>query len=133
VITALILIPQYQIIGLLITVIISQRTGWLYQLIWARKNLRFTIDWSSTARIYLTALTAFIVSYSIINIFKLQGWVALVSGGLAFLLVYIVCLPLSGALKKIDIEQLDAITGTMGPFKPISTIILNILRALIKD
>ncbi|MCX6648480.1 MAG: flippase [Candidatus Bathyarchaeota archaeon] len=133
IITALILIPKFQIVGLLITVLIAQRVGWLYQIIWARKNLTFTIDWASTIRIYATGLAAFIVSYSLINLLKLQEWVALVSGGATFLLIYLISLPLSGSLNRVDIEQLEAITGTMGPLKPLLKILIRILRIRIKN
>ena len=102
--------PTYGIIGILITSIICNRAGWLYQIIWAKRNMNLTVDWRSTTRIYLTAVAAFLTTYILVNILNLNDWTALIIGGLTYLIVYLPGLPLSGALKKIDLSRLDVMT-----------------------
>ncbi len=130
---ALLLIPRLQIVGLLITMIIAPRAGWLYQTLWARKNLGFTVDWGATARIYGTALVAFVASYLVVNVPPLEGWVALICGGFAYLFVYLVGLPLCGALRLDDCKLLGAIMDSFGPFAPIFRFALSLLAKLARD
>ncbi len=131
-ILAFILIPHYQIIGLLVTMIIAPRAGWVYQTIWTKRNIGLTVDWGSTLRIFATALSAFAVSYLIIDLPELHGWVALVIGGSMYLLVYTAGLPLSKALTREDMAQLETIANTMGPFAGVLKSILSLLGHLIK-
>jgi O-antigen/teichoic acid export membrane protein len=130
---ALVLIPNYQIIGLLITMLLASRMGWLYQLLWVKKNLEITIDWSSTILVYFTSLTAFTGSYALINVFRLQGWMAIALGGSSFMLIYVICLPLSGALHRADIEQLVAIADSMSIFKPILLALISMMAKLVRS
>jgi O-antigen/teichoic acid export membrane protein len=131
-ILAFILIPRYQILGLLVTMIIAPRAGWVYQTIWTKRNIGLTIDWGSTSRIYATALSAFAASYLIIDLPNLHGWVALTIGGSVYLLVYTAGLPLTKALKRVDLEQLKTIANTMGPLAGVLKSILSILGHLTK-
>ncbi len=42
--------PTFGMIGILVTMLISPRAGWLYQTIWAKKNLNLNVDLNSTLR-----------------------------------------------------------------------------------
>ena len=129
---AFLLIPPYQIIGLLIAMLIAPRIGWLYQIFWVKKTLKITLDWNSSIRVYATSIVAFVVAYLILNLFRLQGWVALILGSSSFLLTYAILLPLIGALKRTDIEQLKIIADSMSVLKPIFLVIISILAKLVK-
>jgi len=132
-ILATLLVPRYQVIGLLMAMIITPMFGWVYQILWVKKNLGFTVNWSSSARIYLTGFAAFIPTYILVNYLKLGSWVTILLGGVVFVAIYFVGLPLSGAIGRIDLEQLDATAATMGPLSKILKIILNILSRLVKE
>jgi len=129
---AFLLVPQYGIVGLLITMVVAPRVGWLYQIFWARKHLGYTVDWDGTVKIYVTALMAFAVSYLVVNLFDLVGWVAVVAGGFAYILVYVLGLPLSGALRADDFSVLDMIVGSLGPIAPVARFFLSLLRRLVR-
>jgi len=129
---AFVLIPRYQIVGLLLVMIIAPRAGWVYTTIWAKRNIGLTVDWGSTSRIYATALIAFAISYLAVDLPQLHGWVALVIGGSMYLLVYIAGLPISRALTRKDLEQLETIANTMGPLAGVLKSILSLLGHLIK-
>jgi stage V sporulation protein B len=130
---ALILVPKYQITGLLITMIIAPRIGWVYQTIWVQKHLGITVEWKSTITIYIVGAIAFGAIYLLIPHFSLHGWVAIVTGGVVYFTVYGVGLPLFKILKKGDIQEIYAISETLGPFSMMLKKILSIYALLIKD
>jgi O-antigen/teichoic acid export membrane protein len=118
-ILAFTLIPSFQMVGLLVAMILAPRAGWVYQTLWAKKNLGIFIDLNSTVRLYLSGFTAFAVSYLLVNGLVLHGWVAIVGGGFAFLFVYLIALLFSGSLTRADIEQIDSLVENLGPFTPL--------------
>ena len=132
-ILVLILGPIYGIVGILVTSIICNRAGWLYQITWAKRNMNLTVDWRSTTKIYLVAAIAFLATYTIINILNLTNWTALILGGLTYLIIYLPLLPLSGALKKIDLSRLDVMTGGLGPIGLLGHTILSLLGRLTRN
>jgi O-antigen/teichoic acid export membrane protein len=133
IILALILVPRFGIVGLLVTIVFDGRGGWIYQLLWVKKKLGITVDWGSTARIYLVGLSAFAVTFLLINILNLLGLIALVVGGFTYLLVYVVGLPLSGAFKQSDLKQLDSIIDTLGPLVPVAHWLLNLMGRITRE
>jgi O-antigen/teichoic acid export membrane protein len=122
---SLILVPRYQIIGLIATMIIAPRTSLLYLLLWLKKNTGFSPNWGASARGYLSATTAFIVSYLELTLLHLSGWVALLVCSASFFAIYLTALPLSGALDLRDIQLLEEITGVTGPLTPLFRAILS--------
>jgi O-antigen/teichoic acid export membrane protein len=132
-ILALILVPSYGIIGMLITMLISPRASWLYQIFWAKKTLGYTIDWMGTFKIYAISIAAFAFSYVVLHGFSLMGWIAIVVSGFCYLLVYVPGLPLSGALRREDFSILDIMVGSFGPLAPIAKYFLSILSRLVRD
>jgi O-antigen/teichoic acid export membrane protein len=129
----LILIPRYQIIGLLATMIIAPRVSLIYLHIWLKKNTGFRVNWGASARIYLATAAAFIVSYVEITLLHLSGWIALIICSASFFAVYLTALPLSGVLNLGDIHLLDEITGTLGPFAPLLKAILSFMSRLLRS
>jgi O-antigen/teichoic acid export membrane protein len=130
---ALLLVPVYGIIGMLITMLISPRVAWLYQIYWAKKMLGYTIDWVGTVKIYTIALTAFAFSYIIVRGFSLMGWIAIVVGGLCYLLVYVPGLPLSGALRREDFSILHIMVSSFGPIAPFAKYFLDLMGKLVRN
>jgi stage V sporulation protein B len=132
-ILVVILVPTYGMIGLLVTIVLDSRGGWIYQTLWAKRELDITVDWNSTARIYVVGFIAAAATYLPINLLQLHGWAALVSGGVTFVLVYATGLPISGALRLNDFKQLETIVEAMGPLAPLVRLILSLLRRLSRD
>ena len=130
---ALLLVPSLQIVGLLIAMIVAPRAGWLYQTIWARRNIGFTVDWGATAKIYVAVFVAFVAAYLVVNVPSLHGWVALVSGGFIYFVVYLVGLPLSGALRHDDFRLLEAIMDSLGPLAPFARYIFSLMNRVVRE
>jgi O-antigen/teichoic acid export membrane protein len=122
---SLILVPRYQIIGLIATMIIAPRISLIYLLVWLKKNTGFSPNWGASARGYLSAAIAFLVSYLELTLLHLSGWVALLVCSASFFAIYLVALPLSGALDLRDIQLLEEIAGVTGPLTPLFRAILS--------
>jgi O-antigen/teichoic acid export membrane protein len=133
IIFVLILVPRYRMIGLLITMVLGGLGGWIYQILWAKKKLGITVDWRSMAKIYASAIAAFAGAYLIVNVPNLYGWSALILGGLTYLIIYLICLPLSGALRREDFAQLNKMSEILGPLHRMFEYILYLIGRLARD
>jgi O-antigen/teichoic acid export membrane protein len=126
---SLVLIPQYQIIGLLAASLIAPRAGWIYSTIWLKRNLGFNADWRSSFKIYLSTAIAFIFSYMVMIPFHFEGWTALATGTGIFFIIYIVALLLTGALNRGALKELVEVAKVFGPFaSPLKTVLILIQR-----
>jgi len=63
----------------------------------------------------------------------IAGWTALLLGGGLFFAAYVIAVPASGALRKSDITDLDAISDMSGPLKLPLKPLLTIMARLAQD
>ncbi len=127
---SLMLVPRFQIVGLIASMIIAPRISLLYQLFWLRKSTGFKIKLGDSARIYLCALAAFIISYLTLTLLHLDSWFSLLAGGALFFTTYFIALPFSGILKHLDIQILSEIVGITGPIAPVLRLVLSLMNRL---
>jgi O-antigen/teichoic acid export membrane protein len=126
------LIPRYQIIGLLVSSLTAPRIGWIYSTLWLRRNLGFNANWSSSLKVYVSTGAAFLFSYAIIFTLRLQGWTALIIGAGAFLVVYIVALPITGVLDKGALRELRRVSEAFGPLAPVINFVISMVQLLVR-
>ena len=69
---AIILIPRFQIIGLIAASIIATRIGWLVQYTWVKRKTGLDVDWRSSAKIYICSLKKIIVGYLTLRLLQLS-------------------------------------------------------------
>jgi PST family polysaccharide transporter len=130
---AQILISRYQVVGLLITMIVAPRFGWLYQTLWTKKHLNITIGVKGIYRVYLSTLTAFALTYALIYFTNLGNLGTILLGSLIFGAIYVLCLFYTGAVKKQDLEQIGETTESLGPASSIIRKVLPILLKFAKE
>ncbi|UCH57508.1 MAG: oligosaccharide flippase family protein [Candidatus Bathyarchaeota archaeon] len=122
------LIPKFGIIGLIATLIIAPKTMLFNSLWWIRKNLGFSIDWSSSAKIFLSSGISFIIAYYLLKTAHLGEWTSLILGFGAYTLLYIFMLLKLGTLEISDVYNLRRILSSLGPLTPIFNIFLKIIE-----
>jgi len=127
---SLILIPQHGIWGLIAALVVAPRIGVVFMLWWVKKNLGFSVDWAASLRLYSAGLAAFLLTSGALMILRIAGWTAILLGGTLFFAAYVIAVPMSGALRKSDIEDLDAISDVTGPLKIPITLVLSIMAKL---
>ncbi|MCX6654004.1 MAG: oligosaccharide flippase family protein, partial [Candidatus Bathyarchaeota archaeon] len=130
---AWILVPRYGMVGLLVTIVLDGRGGWIYHTLWAWRELGITVNWGSTIRLYLVGFAAFAAAYTVINILNIQGLLGLIFGAVTYFVVYVVGLPLSKVIKRSDLRLLEKIIDTMGPLAPIARQALSLMDRLVRE
>jgi len=75
-------------------------------------------------------LAAFLLTSGALMISGIAGWTAILLGGALFFAAYVTAVPASGALKKSDIEDLDAISDVSGPLRHPLRLVLSIMAKL---
>jgi len=129
---SLFLIPRFGIVGLLLTMIIVPGAGLCYGLWWVRTNFRFTINWKTSARIYLSSSISYLMTYYVLMNLRLGDWPELLLGGGLFILLYLVMILILRTLHLDDIQNLRRILDTMGPLTPIFNIFLTLFEKILK-
>jgi len=130
---SLILIPQHGIWGLIAALVVAPRAGVIFMLWWVNRSLGFSVDWGASLRLYSAGLAAFLLTSGALMISGVTGWMAILLGGGLFFTAYVITVPVSGALKKRDIEDLDTISDVSGPLKLPLTLVLSIMAKLARN
>jgi O-antigen/teichoic acid export membrane protein len=131
-IVSILLIPEFGVIGLIFTNILSQFPKTVIGLWWINKQFQSKLDWMSTIKILLASCIAFAVTYLLL--LQLNGfsyWIQLISGAIVFLGVYLVAAPLIRAVDKEDVESLRDMLSGLGPFSPIFNLPLLVIEKLL--
>ena len=128
---SLTLIPLFGITGLIVTTLVAGIPSLAIGLWWTKRHFGATIDWASSTKIFLASVMAATVTYIVISQLNFQHWVELVTGGVTFLMVYLVTAPLIRAVNKNDINNLRETLSDLGPFSHLFNIPLNIIEKLL--
>ena len=126
----LVLIPNFGILGLLATNIISGIPSLMISLWWIKKKFNATIDWGSSAKILLSSALAAIVTYMVVSQLTISSWITLIIGALIFLTAYLVTTPLIGAINKADVQNFKEMLKGFGPLATIFNLLLSFIERL---
>jgi O-antigen/teichoic acid export membrane protein len=124
------LIPQFGIVGLIVANSIAGFPSLISGLWWIRKHFGATIDWVSSAKILLASAIAAAVTYLLLSQLNYSYWIELITGGICFLVVYLVTAPLIRAVDKKDVRHLREMLSGLGPLSYIFNIPLEIIEKL---
>ena len=125
------LIPQFGVVGLILANLIAGFPGLFTGLWWIRKHFGATIDLVSSAKIFLASVIAAVVTYLLLSQLNYSYWIELITGGLSFLVVYLVTAPLIRAVDKKDVRHLREMLSDLGPLSYIFNIPLKIMEKLL--
>ena len=125
------LIPQFGVVGLIFTNLIAGLPSIISGLWWIRKHFGATIDWVSSTKIFAASGIAAVVTSLLLSQLNYGYGIELITGGVAFLVVYLVAAPLIRAVDKKDVRTLREMLSALGPFSPIFNIPLKIIEKLL--
>jgi O-antigen/teichoic acid export membrane protein len=111
---ALILIPIYGILGVVVGSVISGIPSMLWGLWWVWKNYEAKADFKCSAKIFAASAIAAIITYASLNFISLAEWIKLVTGTAIFLVIYIFTAPTIGAVTQTDINNLRSMFSGLG-------------------
>ncbi|PVX27186.1 MAG: hypothetical protein CW716_03620 [Candidatus Bathyarchaeum sp.] len=128
----LLFIPEYGVLGLIFAETISILPRMIIGLWWIKKHYQTTIDWMTSAKIFLASGAAFAVTYVLLSQLSAVSYIIqLIVGAVVFLGVYLVVAPLIRAVNKNDVESLRMMLSGLGPFSPIFNIPLMAIEKLL--
>ncbi len=125
---SLLLISRMGVTGLLLTILIASKPGILYALWWMRRSMGLTIDWMSSAKIYLASGVAYLISLLPLNLIELSLWGKLLLGLLTMPLVYSLLVALIGVLEEADMRALKTMADALGPLASLLKLLIIILE-----
>jgi O-antigen/teichoic acid export membrane protein len=126
----LLLIPEFGILGLLATNIVSGIPSLIIALWWIKKNYNATIDLVSSTKILLASALAAAITYVVTSQLSICNWISLTIGAVIFLATYLIATPLIGAINKIDIQNFKEMSKGLGPLDPLFTLLLSFVERL---
>jgi O-antigen/teichoic acid export membrane protein len=129
---ALLLIPRFGVVGLLFTMVVAPRVRLFYGLWWIKKTFGFSVEMRSSVMIYASAFAAYIAGFAVMSLVGLGGWVTLIVVGVVFALVYLLMLPLSGALTVFDLREFGALSRGLGPLAPLGAAFVRVMGRLMR-
>ena len=129
---SLVLIPQFGVIGLIVTNLIAGMSGLLIGLFWVYKQYRFTIDWVFSLKSCLVSALAAAIAYTSIVFLKSPSWIELAVGGLVFFVSYLILIPTLKVMNLSDVQSLRQIFNNLGIITYFTNKLLNIVEKLLK-
>lgn len=129
-----IFIPQFGVVGLIVATTTAAFPSILWGLWHIKKNYEATIDWKSSAKIFLASVIAAVVTYLLLSQFtasnRIEWFIKALSGGIIFLVIYLIAAPLIRAVDKNDARSLRVMLSGLGPFSYVFNIPLRIIEKL---
>jgi O-antigen/teichoic acid export membrane protein len=122
----------YAVIGGIVAVMVSTIPGLIWGLIWAWKNYHVKADFKNSIKIFAASIIASIASYATSTVLNAPHVIILFTGAIIFVLVYLICAPLIGAVNRTDIDNLKIMTSELGPISKIIAIPLLFMRKICK-
>jgi len=123
---AFLLIPNLGIVGVILGTLLAGRPSMFLGLYWIWKRYRVTVDWGSSARIFVASAIAAATTYLSLNFLNTVEWLRLITGGIVFLAAYLIVAPSIGAIVQDDISNLKAMLSGLGFISKIADLPLGV-------
>jgi len=127
---AVLLVPTFGVVGLIITTIFDGVPGLFISLYWVKKHYDAAIDWASSAKILISSVASGAIAYYALSFVRLSSWPKLILGLAVFAAAFLLTLIATRTLRKPDIDNLRSMTNELGPLTNIIDKILKILERL---
>ena len=128
---AVLLVPTFGVIGLIITTIFDGVPGLVISLHWIKRHFDASVDWVSSAKILTSSALAGVLTYCVVLFVSLSSWPKLILGLVVFAGSFLLSAVTTRTLKKSDIDTLRLMTSDLGPLSGVTSKILNFLERLV--
>jgi O-antigen/teichoic acid export membrane protein len=127
---SLILIPQFGVLGLIVTTLIAGIPSLIIALRWLKKQYGVTVDWSSSARILLSGATGAAITYALISQLTFNKWIVLLIGAAVFFFSFLLAILVTKAINRFDVNNLRGMLSELGRLRRPLNRLLNIIEKL---
>ena len=128
---AFFLIPLLGLPGMIITSFSAGLPGLFFILYWLWKNYKINLEFKSPLKIFISSLVAAIATFVYLRFVPAPAWLLLISGLALFIVVYLVAIPVSGAVDQADINNLRTMFLGMGRMSKLLEIPLSFIERLL--
>lgn len=111
---ALILIPRFQVVGLIISLFVSASPTIILGSWWIRRLYGISLDWSQAIKILVCSFAAGALAFATVSYLNLSVWLGLSTGLVILLSSFIVLAPLMGVISPDDVYNLRTIFSETG-------------------
>jgi len=122
------LVPKFGIPSLIVASLTAAITSLTLGSLWIRKDYGITIDYGSSAKIYLASGITALLTYLTLFFLNFDGWIELVLGGTTLAVIYLITASLIGAISRTDVNNLREILKNIKPFYPLFNLPLRIIE-----
>jgi O-antigen/teichoic acid export membrane protein len=126
----LLLIPQFGVVGLIITLVFSEMPSIFLGLRFIKNKLGISVDWISSLKILFSSIITAIFTYAIVSQLAFQAAIQLILGAVFFLFFYILLVLFTQTVKKEDFLSLREIVRGLGPMRKPLLLILSFVEKL---
>ena len=130
---ALILIPAIGIVGLIITNIVAGIPSMVIGLYWIRRRYKAKADLKTSAKILFASTIAALTTFLITTFVVSADWLELATGGVVFLLTYLILAPLIGAVNLSDIQNLKFMFSSLKVISKLLNIPLTAMEKIARN
>jgi hypothetical protein len=128
---SVVLAQQFGVVGVIVTLVIAGLPGLAIGLLWVRKRYRLSADFGPSVKILLVSVLSGIVAFGVQRQLGLANVLNLATALAAFLAVFFPGIVVVGAINKVDIENLRAMTKSLGPVSRLSNVALGLIEKLL--
>jgi len=102
----------------------------LLSLNYIKKHYDLSVDWNSSARILLSSAIAGVLTYAAIFELSFSSWIKLLVGTIIYIIIVVLALLLTRAIKKPDIDNLKLMIGGLGALGAKVNKLLNLIERI---
>jgi len=127
-----ILASTYAVVGVIVTSLVSNAVAMLYATRIARSKFKIEFDARSTVKIYLVSAASAIPSLLLLRFISLSDSVALIAGGVLYLLVYITLVPLAKIMGYYELQKATQVIQKIRILAPIAKPVLKYQEKILR-
>jgi O-antigen/teichoic acid export membrane protein len=131
IVLALLLVPTFGVVGLIITTIFDGVPGLWISLRWIKNHYDASVDWVSSAKILVSSAVAGGLAYFAVSFLSLSSWPKLIIGLAVFSAAFLLIAIAIRVLRKPDIDNLRLMTSELGPISNVINKILNVVERML--
>ncbi|WNZ29230.1 MAG: oligosaccharide flippase family protein [Candidatus Bathyarchaeota archaeon] len=130
IILSIILIPIFDIVGVILGTFLAEGLNKILAAYWLKKTYDAKPEYMSSFKIFISATIVALVTHFVLDNLIVASWLKLIIGAGIFLFLYIVLLPVTGAITLSDIKNLKSIFSNLGIFSKIINIPLTFAKII---
>ena len=125
---AFLLVPKFCVLGLTLTFVLNRLFLLVPALKWLKDRVSVTVDWPSSAKIYLSSILSSAPAYAVTRLLGFNPLVELLAGGVVFVAVYLFSVCALRAVDFVDLDNLEKLSAALGPVRPLARLAISALR-----